>query len=142
VTTADADSLRQEQFSDQIHRHHELRTEVNSMRWRRSTAVAATTVADTGSRLVDDEANFSWTTCHEPDVELDARTTGSIHVRLLWDSSSGRTWVEVTPLGVGERFDVEAAPSLARSVFWHPYAYRNRPMANSAALTAGNLDST
>jgi hypothetical protein len=43
--------------------------------------------------------------------------------------------VEVTPLGPGERFDVEAAPSLARTVFWHPYAYRNLPLSNSAART-------
>jgi hypothetical protein len=113
------------------------RTEVNSMRRRRSTAVAPTTARDAGGHSVDDDTNFSWPTC-EPDVELDARTTGSIQVRLLWRSRSGRTWVEVTPLGPGERFDVEAAPSLARTVFWHPYAYRNQPLTNSAARTTAD----
>jgi hypothetical protein len=110
------------------------------MRRRRPTAVAPTPAA--GGRRIDDETNFSWPSCDEEDVELDARTTGSLVVRLLWHSCSGRTWVEVTPLGPGERFHVEAAPSLARTVFWHPYAYRNRPMANSAARTTVNPSST
>jgi hypothetical protein len=100
------------------------------MRRHFSTAIAPTRVAHVGRRRVDDGANIAWPTCDEADVELDARTTGSIQVRLLWHSCSGRTWVEVTPLGPGDRFQVEAAPSLARTVFWHPYAYRNRPIAN------------
>jgi hypothetical protein len=118
------------------------RTEVNSMRKRRSTAIAPTLDTDSGSRLADDDPSFSWPTGDGPDVELDARTAGSIQVRLLWRSCSGRTWVEVTPFGPGERFDVEAAPSLARTVFWHPYAYRNRPMADSVARTTVDPSST
>jgi hypothetical protein len=100
------------------------------MRRRFSTATAPTPAAYVGGRRVDDEANITWPTCDEADVELDARATGSSQVRLLWHRCSGRTWVEVTPHGPGERFQVEAAPSLARTVFWHPYAYRNRPMVN------------
>jgi hypothetical protein len=103
------------------------------MRWRRSTAAAPmpTPVVDAGvRRVVHDDANIAWPTCDEADVELDARTTGSIQVRLLWHSCSGRTWVEVTLPGSGERFQVEAAPSLARTVFWHPYADHNGPMSN------------
>lgn len=108
------------------------------MRRHCSPAITPDPAAYVGGRRVTDEAIINWPTCHDADVELDARTAGSVQVRLLWRSSSGRTWVEVTPLGEGERFHVEAAPSLARAVFWHPYAYRNRPMAHAdgAHLTA------
>jgi hypothetical protein len=110
------------------------------MRKHGSTAIAPTSVAPVGGhRVDDDDANITWPGSDDANVELDARTTGSIRVRLLWHSCSGRTWVEVTPLGFGERFYVEAAPSLARTVFWHPYAYRDRPTANfGRAQATGN----
>jgi hypothetical protein len=102
------------------------------MRRHSSTAIAAISAAPVGGRLVDnDDATIDWPAYDDANVELDARATGSIQVRLLWHSGSGRTWVEVTPLGLGERFYVEAAPSVARTVFWHPYAYRNRPSTDA-----------
>jgi hypothetical protein len=100
------------------------------MRKHSSTAIAPTPGAHVTGAGIDKAASVTWPTHGDADVELDARTTGSIRVRLLWHSSSGRTWVEVTPIGPGERFHVEAAPSIARTVFWHPYAYRNRSMGN------------
>jgi hypothetical protein len=100
------------------------------MRRHSSTAIPPTSAALVSGRQVDDQATITWPAHHDANVELDARTTSSVQVRLLWHSGSGRTWVEVTPIEHGERFYVEAAPSLARTVFWHPYAYRNRPMAD------------
>lgn len=100
------------------------------MRRHSATVIAPNPAARASGHWVDDSAIVTRPACDDAVVELDVRTTGSIQVRLLWHSASGRTWVEVTPLGPGERFYVEAASSLARTVFWHPYAYRNRPMVN------------
>jgi hypothetical protein len=101
------------------------------MRTHSSRAITTTPAAQVGGRRVDDASIDTGPTFGDAIVELDVRTTGSIQVRLLWHSCSGRTWVEVTPLGPGERFYVEMAASLARTVFWHPYAYRNRRIATS-----------
>jgi hypothetical protein len=100
------------------------------MRRHSSTALASTSTEPVGGRRFDEESTITWPAYDDANIELDARSTGSIQVRLLWHSGSGRTWVEVTPFGRGERFYVEAAPSIARNVFWHPYAYRDRSTAN------------
>jgi hypothetical protein len=86
------------------------------MRRSSSTAIAPTSVTQVGDGQIDEETTIVWPAHDDANVELDARTTGSAQVRLLWHSCSGRTWVEVTPLDTGEQFYVDAAPPLARTV--------------------------
>lgn len=57
-------------------------------------------------------------------VELARRVGGGLDVLLLWDRHSGRVWVRVLHCGSGRSFTVDASPSKALDVFYHPFAYR------------------
>ncbi len=56
--------------------------------------------------------------------ELDARTSGGTHIRLLWRQADGRVLVDVKDAGTGEAFSVEVPEGRrALDVFQHPFVY-------------------
>jgi hypothetical protein len=60
-------------------------------------------------------------------VELAQRSSGSIDVTLLWQSSTGgdRTVVCVCDRQHGAYFEIPAEPYLALDVYYHPFFYRD-----------------
>jgi hypothetical protein len=56
-------------------------------------------------------------------VELAARQSDGLEVALLWNRRSGLVWVDVLHVASGESLIVEAEPSNALDVYYHPFAY-------------------
>ena len=61
--------------------------------------------------------------------ELDARTTGGVDVRLLWQETSNSVCVQVLDRRTGDEFLVGVDGADALDAFKHPFAY-----ASAAAL--------
>ena len=61
---------------------------------------------------------------HVPSRELDSRTSGGIHVRLLWHPRDGHVSVAVDDIKTGESFVLLVHDGeRPLDVFRHPYAY-------------------
>lgn len=58
-----------------------------------------------------------------PSRELAQRQTGSVEVRLLWDSDADRVEVSLHDWATDAGFHVDVAPGDALDAFYHPYAY-------------------
>jgi hypothetical protein len=56
-------------------------------------------------------------------VELAARQSDGLEVALLWNRNSGSVWVDVLHVATGESLTVDAEPSKALDVYYHPFAY-------------------
>jgi hypothetical protein len=56
-------------------------------------------------------------------VELAARQSDGLEVALLWNRHSGSLWVDVNHVATGESLSVDAEPSKALDVYYHPFAY-------------------
>ena len=55
--------------------------------------------------------------------ELDYRRRDGIEVRLLWDTSTNRVFVEVVNADAHEKLRVDVQAVDALDAFHHPYAY-------------------
>ena len=67
--------------------------------------------------------------------ELDARTGGGIHVRLLWNSQTNRVSVQVEDMPHEESLEFEVDSADALGAFHDPYAYIS-PAARDCRLAA------